>query len=71
QLLSKLPTEHVTNFARYARASLNGQSYNLVNFSVWLEEAAECQVMADQVSDLPKPLLNKPQSKIHSNTRTV
>ncbi|RXN37704.1 P2Y purinoceptor 12-like protein [Labeo rohita] len=49
QLLSKLPTEHVTNFARYARASLNGQSYNLVNFSVWLQEEAECQAMADQL----------------------
>ncbi|RXN14757.1 pheromone-regulated PRM7-like protein [Labeo rohita] len=48
QLLSKLPTEHVTNFARYARASLNGQSYNLINFSVWLQEEAECQAMADQ-----------------------
>ncbi|KAL1278262.1 hypothetical protein QQF64_024935 [Cirrhinus molitorella] len=71
QLLSKLPTEHVTNFARYARASLSGQSYNLVNFSVWLQEEAECQAMADQVSDFPKPLLNKPQSKIHPHTRTV
>ncbi len=55
QLLSKLPTEHVTNFVRYARAVLNGQSYNLVNFSTWLQEEAECQAMADQVSDLPKP----------------
>ncbi len=71
QLLSKLPTEHVTNFARYARAVLNGQSYNLVNFSTWLQEEAECQAMADQVSDFPKPLLSKPQLKIYSNTRSV
>ncbi len=71
QLLSKLPTEHVTNFARYARAVLNGQSYNLVHFSTWLQEEAECQAMADQVSDLPKPLLRRTQLKIYSNTRSV
>ncbi len=52
QMLSKLPTEHVTNFARYALAVLNGQSYYLVSFSALLQEEAECQAMADQVSDV-------------------
>lgn len=71
QLLSKLPTEHVTNFARYARTILKGQSYNLISFSAWLQEEAECQAMADQVSDFPKPFLSKPQPKTSINTRTV
>lgn len=71
QLLSKLPTEHVTNFARYARTILKGQSYNLINFSAWLQEEAERQAMADQVSDFPKPLLSRPQPKSYVNTRTI
>lgn len=71
QLLCKLPTEQVTNFARYARKVLKGQSYNLMNFSAWLQEEAECQSMVDQVSDFPKPPQMKLQLKTHINTRTV
>ncbi|KAG1926337.1 hypothetical protein F2P79_024938 [Pimephales promelas] len=66
QLLSKLPTEHVTNFARYARTILKGQSYNLISFSAWLQEEAECQAMADQrrfrhLRDLPLPAFSNGQ----------
>lgn len=41
QLLSKLPTKYVAKFARYARAILRGQSYDLSNFSAWLQEKAK------------------------------
>lgn len=38
QLLGNLPSKHV--------ATKPGVPYNLVDFSSWLEEEAECQAMA-------------------------
>lgn len=50
QLLGKHPSEHVANYAR-SHATKPGIPYNLVNFSNWLEEEAECQGMATQTRD--------------------
>ncbi|XP_073719332.1 uncharacterized protein [Misgurnus anguillicaudatus] len=54
QLLSKLPANHVSNFARHARAVRPDVPYNLVDFAKWLEEEAECQSLVVQVSDQSK-----------------
>lgn len=56
QLLGKLPSEHVANYARFSRATKPGIPYNLVDFSNWLEEEAECQAMATQTRDRRGPL---------------
>ncbi|CAL9694529.1 unnamed protein product [Knipowitschia caucasica] len=56
QLLGKLPTEYVANYARYSRASRPGLPYNLLDFANWLEEEAECQAIAMQSRDLQRPL---------------
>ncbi len=44
QLLSKLPAHHVSSFARHARVVNPNVPFNLVDFTKWLEEEAECQV---------------------------
>lgn len=54
QLLGNLPSEHVVEFARFAHATKPGIPYNLVDFSSWLEEEAECQAMATETRDSRK-----------------
>lgn len=51
QLLGNLPSEHVAKFARFIHATKPGIPYNLVDFSSWLEEEAECQAMATITRD--------------------
>lgn len=51
QLLGKLPSEHVANYARFTRATKPGVPYNLVDFSDWLEEEVECSTMATKTRD--------------------
>ncbi|KAG7482291.1 hypothetical protein JOB18_018190 [Solea senegalensis] len=41
RLLSKLPVELVSNFARHTRSASSNTHYNLVDFSAWLEGESE------------------------------
>lgn len=52
QLLSKLPVELVSNFARHARSASPNIHYNLVDFSACLEGEAECQAVVAQANSL-------------------
>lgn len=54
QILGKLPSEHVANYARFTRALKPGVPHNLIDFSNWLEEEAECQAMATQTRENQK-----------------
>ncbi|KAL1249419.1 hypothetical protein QQF64_020424 [Cirrhinus molitorella] len=49
QLLSKLPAPQVASFARYAKINRPDEPYDLIIFSIWLEEESECQNLATQV----------------------
>ena len=52
QLLSKLPVELVSNFARHSHSASPNAHYNLVDLSAWLEGEAECQTVVAQTSSL-------------------
>lgn len=52
RLLSKLPAELVSNFARHARLASPNAHYDLVDFSAWLEGEAECQAVVAQANNL-------------------
>lgn len=67
QLLGKFPSEHVANFARFTRTIKPGIPYNLVDFSSWLEEEAECQAIATQTQDSRKRYIEerKPEKSSH------
>ncbi|KAG7501900.1 hypothetical protein JOB18_009345 [Solea senegalensis] len=56
RLLSKLPVELVSNFARHTRSASSNTHYNLVDFSAWLEGESECQAVVAQAfkSVVPK-----------------
>lgn len=51
QLLSKLPADQVASFARQTRLLRPDVPFNLIDFANWLEEEAECQSLAVQVSE--------------------
>lgn len=51
QLLGKLPSEYVANYARFTCATKPVDPYNLVVFSSWSEGEAEYQAMATQMRD--------------------
>lgn len=52
RLLSKLPVELVSNFARHAWLVSPNAHYDLVGFSAWLEGEAECQAVVAQTNNL-------------------
>lgn len=60
QLLGRLPSEHVAYYTRFSCATKPGVPYNLVNFSNWLEEEAQCQAMATQTQRPMKSSFSKP-----------
>ncbi|XP_049341520.1 BRD4-interacting chromatin-remodeling complex-associated protein-like [Astyanax mexicanus] len=49
QLLSKLPTDQIANYARYAQLHHPHVQYNLMHFSAWLQGEAQCQALASGV----------------------
>ncbi|KAG1929322.1 hypothetical protein F2P79_022979 [Pimephales promelas] len=65
QLLSKLPPDQVASFARQTRLLRPDVPYNLIDFANWLEEEAECQSLAVQVSE-PSRRITGPLARDHS-----
>ncbi|KAG1937623.1 hypothetical protein F2P79_018082 [Pimephales promelas] len=65
QLLSKLPPDQVASFARQTRLLRPDVPYNLIDFANWLEEEAECQSLAVQVSE-PSRRVTGPLARDHS-----
>lgn len=54
QQLGKLPSDHIANCTQFTRALKSGNPYNLIDFTDWLEEEAECQAMATQTCEKRK-----------------
>lgn len=59
-LLEKLPSGQVANYAQFARGKHPGTPYNLVEFPTWLENEAECQLITSQVSITRRMQPNQP-----------
>ncbi|XP_049324234.1 uncharacterized protein LOC125784529 [Astyanax mexicanus] len=63
QLLSKLPTDQIANYARYAQLHHPHVQYNLMHFSAWLQGEAQCQALASGVlvsSEYTRPARSAP-----------
>lgn len=63
QLLGKLPTGYVANYARFCRTHRPGVPCNLIDFANWLEEEAECQAIVTQSRDMCRIPKEEPKSR--------